>query len=188
MIETKSPQNKEFCQYYYPDLLYFTLPDFRKALSVRKRWWRLKKIIWHMRALGPLAFFKRKLLVIRRKAQGKAEKDRVFPKTQGLLPGDWVEVRSEKDIFHTLGENNKLKGLTFIPEMRKFCGRRYRVYKTLKKIIIEATGELRPVRIPTVILENILCDGSAHGGCDRSCFIFWREAWLKKVEPSSDKM
>jgi hypothetical protein len=25
------------------------------------------------------------------------------------------------------------------------------------------------------------CDGSAHGGCEAGCLIFWKEAWLKRV-------
>jgi len=48
-------------------------------------------------------------------------------------------------------------------------------------MIIETTGELRKIRTPTVLLEGVFCDGRAHGNCDRSCFCFWREAWLKRV-------
>jgi len=69
--------------------------------------------------------------------------------------------------------------------MRKYCGKRFRVYKRLEKIILETTGELRTVRTPTVLLEEVFCDGEAHGGCDRSCFCFWREAWLKRVTPQN---
>jgi hypothetical protein len=98
-----------------------------------------------------------------------------------LLPGDLVEVRSVREIFATLNGEDKLKGLRFNPEMAKFCGKRFRVYKRLDKIIVETTGELRNIRTPTVLLEGVFCDGKAHGRCDRSCFGFWREAWLKKV-------
>ena len=52
----------------------------------------------------------------------------------------------------------------------------------LEKIIIETTGEMRPISTPTVLLEGVFCDGSAHGGCDRTCFCFWREGWLKRVK------
>jgi hypothetical protein len=99
----------------------------------------------------------------------------------GLKVGDWVEVRSAKEILATLDERGKLRGLSFNKEMLKFCGRRFRVYKRLDRIILEATGELRRVKTPTVLLEGVFCDGAAHGGCDRSCFCFWREAWLKKA-------
>jgi hypothetical protein len=105
--------------------------------------------------------------------------------TLNLQPGDWVEVRSAKEIFTTLDAQGKLGGLRFTPEMAKFCGKRFRVYKLLKKIILEATGELRKIKTPTVLLENVFCDGSAHANCDRACFCFWREQWLKRVPASS---
>jgi hypothetical protein len=35
----------------------------------------------------------------------------------------------------------------------------------------------------TVHLEDLRCDGSAHGGCQAGCLLFWREAWLSRVEP-----
>lgn len=71
--------------------------------------------------------------------------------------------------------------------LQMFCGRNIRVYKTLDKILLEATGELRKIKTPTVLLDGVFCDGTAHGGCDRSCFCFWREAWLKKVPPNEHK-
>jgi hypothetical protein len=100
-----------------------------------------------------------------------------------LRPGEWVEVRSLKEIFGTLDAQGKLSGLRFNREMARFCGQRFRVYKRLSKMIIETTGELRKIRTPTVMLEGVFCDGSAHAGCDRSCFCFWREAWLKRALP-----
>ena len=30
-----------------------------------------------------------------------------------------------------------------------------------------------------VFLEGLRCDGSAHDGCQRSCLLFWKNAWLK---------
>ena len=102
-------------------------------------------------------------------------------KTPVLKVGEWVEVRSAKEIFSTLDAHGKLRGLAFNPEMVKFCGKRFRVYKRLERIILESKGELRKVRTPTVMLEGVFCDGSSHGGCDRSCFCFWREPWLKRV-------
>jgi len=99
-----------------------------------------------------------------------------------------VEVRSAKEIFSTLDGNGKLKGLAFTPEMLRFCGRQFRVYKSLKNIILESTGELRKIKSPTVLLEGVFCDGEAHGNCDRSCFCFWREAWLKRSAPNPPEM
>jgi hypothetical protein len=39
------------------------------------------------------------------------------------------------------------------------------------------------LKSPTVFLEGVYCDGKRHNDCDRSCLLFWREAWLKRVEP-----
>jgi hypothetical protein len=33
-----------------------------------------------------------------------------------------------------------------------------------------------------VHLESLRCDGEAHGGCQAGCLIFWKEAWLKRVD------
>jgi hypothetical protein len=100
-----------------------------------------------------------------------------------LKPGDWVEVRTAKEVFSTLDQRGKLKGLSFTPEMTKFCGRRFKVYKELENIILESTGELRRIKSPTVLLDGVYCDGAAHGKCDRSCFCFWREDWLRRIVP-----
>ena len=37
-----------------------------------------------------------------------------------------------------------------------------------------------------MFLENMRCDGSAHGGCQKGCFIFWKEAWLKREDMDTD--
>jgi len=126
-----------------------------------------------MSFLRPISY----VLMRRRKTLSSPKRESL-----NLRPGDWVEVRSVEEIFSTLDSREKLRGLRFTPEMQKFCGRRFKVYKRLERIILEATGELRTIRSPTFILEGVFCDGSAHGGCDRSCFCFWREEWLKKVE------
>ncbi len=34
----------------------------------------------------------------------------------------------------------------------------------------------------SVHLAGIRCDGSGHDGCQAGCLIFWKEAWLKRVE------
>src|SRR5207302_8001005 len=38
-----------------------------------------------------------------------------------------------------------------------------------------------------VHLENIRCNGQAHGGCQAGCLVFWKEAWLKRAEPHREK-
>jgi hypothetical protein len=97
-----------------------------------------------------------------------------------LLPGDVVEVRSWPEIMSTLDANGRLEGLPFMPEMLGYCGRRFTVVKRLERTCEETTGGMRRIR-NTVFLETLRCPGSAHGGCQKACFIFWKEAWLEKV-------
>lgn len=177
------------CQYYYEDLRFATLPDTRLALPLRKRWWELKILVSYFSYFGPSGLVSKfvpstrlaRLLLGAKKRSVK----RMPRETRNLELGDWVEVRPAREVFATLDENRKLRGLAFTPEMMKFCGRRFRVFKKLDKIILEATGELRKIKTPTVLLEGVFCDGNAHGKCDRSCFCFWRVEWVKKVANST---
>ena len=95
--------------------------------------------------------------------------------------GDVVEVKSAEEILKTLDRNNKTKRLLFMAEMWKYCGKQFVVYKRVSTILVESTGKQRHPK-NTVLLENVHCDGSDHSNCDSSCFHFWREAWLRKVE------
>jgi hypothetical protein len=103
-----------------------------------------------------------------------------------LQPGDWVEVRSEEEILAMLDKNRKYKGLGWMAGMSKHCGKRYRVFKRLETILLESTGEYRKVK-NTVLLEGVICDGSPFNGCDRSCFFYWREAWLNRAEKQDSR-
>ena len=37
----------------------------------------------------------------------------------------------------------------------------------------------------TVYLEDLRCDGSGHGGCQAGCKLYWKEAWLRRVDDHS---
>lgn len=102
-------------------------------------------------------------------------------RTLGLRPGDWVEVRSKEEILATLSSDASLDALPFMPEMFRFCGQRFQVYKRADKTCdtVDKTGGLRLRN--TVHLQELRCDGSAHGGCEAGCLMFWREGWLKRV-------
>jgi perosamine synthetase len=182
----------DVCQYYYEDIKGTTLPDSRSALRLRRYWWNLKRNVWYASVLGIPAFLPKAFSATKpgKLASRNKKTTRVADRKQDstrLKTGDLVEVRSAKEIFSTLNAEGKLNGLRFTPEMEKFCGKRFKVYKTLDKIILETTGEMRKIRTPTVVLEGVLCDGTAHGGCDRSCFCFWRENWLKKLPPTREE-
>lgn len=99
-----------------------------------------------------------------------------------LKPGDVVEVRSAAEILATLDEDGSLEGVPFMPEMLQYVGRRFTVSKRVEKIcdLISPAGGSRRMR-DTVFLADLRCDGSAHGGCQAACRIYWKEAWLRPV-------
>ena len=102
-----------------------------------------------------------------------------------LRPGDVVEVRSAAEILATLDSDAALDRMPFMPEMVPHIGRRYRVTRRVDKICdtIAATGSRR--MHATVYLEDLRCDGSGHGGCQAGCKLYWKEAWLRRVDDGS---
>jgi hypothetical protein len=97
--------------------------------------------------------------------------------------GDVVEVRSEEEILRTLDADGKLEGLPFMPEMLGFCGQRYRVRARAHKACDTVDWQQFRRMENAVHLEELRCDGSAHGGCQAGCLLFWSEAWLRPVDP-----
>jgi hypothetical protein len=103
----------------------------------------------------------------------------------GLRVGDWIEVRSLDEILATLDEDSALDGLPFMPEMVQYCGRRFRVYKSAHKTCDTIEHYVIRRMQNAVHLEGLRCDGESHGDCQAGCLLFWKEAWLKRVEGSS---
>jgi hypothetical protein len=104
--------------------------------------------------------------------------------TMGTLrAGDWVEVRSKAEILATLDESGMLGGMPFMPEMLKYCGQRFRVQAIAHKTCDTATKTGGRSLDAAVHLEELRCDGSAHGGCQAECLIFWQEGWLRGGTP-----
>ena len=97
-----------------------------------------------------------------------------------LRAGEWVEVKSKDEILATLDEFGRIDGLPFQPEMLSLCGQRFRVGKVAHKTCdtIHKTGNR--AMADAVHLEDVRCDGSAHGNCQANCLLFWKEAWLKR--------
>lgn len=100
-----------------------------------------------------------------------------------LKVGDWVEVLSEAEILATLDKKGELENLPFMPEMVKYCGQRLTVHKVAHKLCdtVSGNGGLRRMN-SAVHLTGARCDGSAHGGCQTACSMYWKEAWLRKVD------
>lgn len=93
--------------------------------------------------------------------------------------GDWVQVRTPEEILATLDGHGCLDGMPFMPEMLASCGRRLRVFKRAHKTCDTIESYVIRKLERTVHLEDSRCDGSAHGGCQAACLLFWHEAWLR---------
>jgi hypothetical protein len=98
-----------------------------------------------------------------------------------LRAGDWVEVCSKEEILKTLDEKGQIESLPFMPEMFQYCGKRFEVYKRAHKTCDPPNGIAGRRMQNAVHLLGLRCDGQAHGGCQAGCLIFWKDAWLKKV-------
>lgn len=98
---------------------------------------------------------------------------------RNLRAGDWVEVRSREEILATLDKNGCLDNLPFMPEMFAFCGQRLRVYKRAHKTC-DTVNDYKGRRMKDAVhLEGARCNGQSHGGCEASCLIYWKTAWLR---------
>jgi hypothetical protein len=101
-------------------------------------------------------------------------------KHRRLRAGEWVEVRSKEEILRTLDKTGQLDGLPFMPNMFAYCGQRLRVYKRAHKTC-DTVFPVRGRRMLDSVHLATRCAGGPYGGCQASCLIFWKEAWLKRV-------
>ena len=103
-----------------------------------------------------------------------------------LLAGDWVEVRSKEEILATLDDNGRFEGMPFMPQMLEYCGQRFQVFRRAGKTCTEVCGVSGVVYVSRRLRDSVhlesRCDGRAYGGCQAGCLIFWKEAWLKRLE------
>ncbi len=99
-----------------------------------------------------------------------------------LRAGDWVRVRDLDEILATLDADGRYEGMPFMPEMVRYCGRRFRVSRSAHKTCDPVNG-LEGRRLPRAVhLEDLRCDGANHAGCQAGCLLFWKTAWLR-AEP-----
>jgi len=168
------------------------LPAFsRRATGIEVAFYRLE---WYLNNGGLCATIKRIPLSLLLRAervlglQSRASRRRPVDRENEILelqPGELVEVKSEKEIRNTLDANDRQRGLFFASGMTEYCKRRMRVLKRVERICLDdRPGEVRLLK-HTVLLEGAMCNGTTVG-CDRSCFYFWREAWLRRVNPNSE--
>jgi hypothetical protein len=106
-----------------------------------------------------------------------------------LRPGEVVEVRSLAEILATLDADASLDAMPFMPEMMQFAGKRFTVSHRVEKICdtVKDSGPPQSRRMrDTVLLDDLRCDGSGHDGCQAGCRIYWKESWLRRVDPDSE--
>jgi hypothetical protein len=104
------------------------------------------------------------------------------PAPLNLQPGELVVVKSKEEIYETLDERDRTRGLRFDTELLKYCGRRGKVSHRVDRIINEKTGTMLPIKSDAVIIEEFFCTGDYHRACPRSVYAWWRESWLRRVE------
>jgi hypothetical protein len=98
-----------------------------------------------------------------------------------LKAGEWVEVRGREEILRTLDHHAQLDGLPFMPQMFQYCGKRFQIFKRAHKTC-DTVFPVRGRRMANAVHLDVRCDGDSYGGCQAGCLIFWKAAWLKRVE------
>jgi hypothetical protein len=96
--------------------------------------------------------------------------------------GSWVQVRSKEEILSTLDANGELEKMPFMPEMLKYCGMKFKVYKRAHKTCDYSTEyPFHTRRLENAVHLETRCTGEAHDGCQAGCLLFWKTAWLKPL-------
>jgi hypothetical protein len=123
----------------------------------------------------------------RRAASAARDAQDAAPGILGLQPGERVQVRAEAEIALTLDARAKLEGLAFVSDtMSRFCGDTFTVRQRVDRFFDERTQRmLKPSDV--VIQDAVYCEPADHmqssfAGCQRACFLFWKEAWLRRVD------
>lgn len=102
-----------------------------------------------------------------------------------LKPGEWVRIKSQGEIEKTLNERGRHRGLSFDhEEMAAYCGRVFRVRRSVMKLIDEPTGKMLQMKQPCIMLDGVVCIAeyaNCRLNCPRQIPSYWRELWLERV-------
>lgn len=93
--------------------------------------------------------------------------------------GRHARVRELEQILSGLDLHGRRDGLTFMPEMASYAGRRFAIVERLPQVF-EYDRWVAPRR-PIYLLEGLHCSGAgagAAGPCHRACALMWHEDWL----------
>jgi len=109
----------------------------------------------------------------------------LIPDTLNLRPGEKVRVRELSEIKKTLDSHHKYQGLEYTPAMDGFCGGTFTVFNRIENAFDERRWKMSRVK-NVVLLKDVFCDGESGmgldwDGCDRRCFLWWKEAWLERL-------
>ena len=128
-----------------------------------------------------LAFVNRFSTALRGHRVRELRGNRMKTPTQSLQlqVGEWVRVRSRKEVQATLDATGRNRGLMFEAEMALHCGKRFRVVSRVENIISERTGQMLQLK-DTVRLEGVFCHGIDARNCPRANPFYWREIWLER--------
>jgi hypothetical protein len=177
-----------------PKRFYCQAGQLAKAADPLSRWGRIERYfngffvnnftaLEMVRAIGIWLFWKIRKMIFGIYARGTRKSTPV--ESLNLQPGEWVVVKSMKSIIETLSQRGQNRGLSFSPDMRLACGRRFRVKGRIDKLIVDGTGEQRQLQ-NTVCLEGSTCGcaylGFGMGGCSRCEVSYWREIWLDRAD------
>jgi CelD/BcsL family acetyltransferase involved in cellulose biosynthesis len=98
-------------------------------------------------------------------------------------PVHHARVRDLDEILAGLDLRGRRDGLTFMPEMRAYAGKRFAIASQLTTVFEH--DRWIATRAPIYILDGLHCSGAVlgdRGPCDRGCALMWHEDWLH-VEP-----
>jgi hypothetical protein len=122
------------------------------------------------------------MLLLSGQARRRTAQPEAPTKVVPLQAGDRVRVRSRPQIEATLDYWGELKGCGILDGMWQYCDTSQQVLKPLKRFLDEREFKMKRCR-GIVLLDGVTCEGiDAFGRCDRSCYFFWRQEWLEKIE------
>jgi hypothetical protein len=137
-----------------------------------------------------LRWTKNLLRLQRRRRPRASDRQPLRREPLGLRPGDRVRVLSRAEIDVTLGQDGTCRGLGYIPEvMDRYVGCTLMVRRRVGRFFDERNQRLLKLK-DVVILEGSFCEPardteSPFAGCDRSCYLFWKEDWLESMDEAA---
>jgi hypothetical protein len=123
----------------------------------------------------------RELFGLKRLGQLTGTRENFTKGDLNLKPGEWVEIKPAQEIRRTLDGEGRNRGLSFEPTMMDFTEGRFQVDFPIQRIISERTGLMVPL-VHTVALKGVNCTGLCAKNCPRNNTLYWREAWLRRIE------